>query len=58
MSELDVVINQIEALRLSTIEVQEDKSYTNSEVVAACHELHAALDRYQGIMMRIEDEVK
>ena len=58
MSELDILINQIEELRLSTIEVQEDKSYTNPEVVAACHELHAALDRYQGIMMRIEDEVK
>lgn len=58
MSELDVIINQIHELRLSTIKIQEDQSYTNPEVVAACHELHAALDRYQGILMRIEAEVK
>ena len=53
MPELDKVINQIKELRLSTINVQKDKSYTNPEVVAACHELHTALDRYQGILMRI-----
>lgn len=39
MSELDKIISQIEELRLSTINVQESKSYTDSEVVAACHEI-------------------
>ncbi|EGW41224.1 aspartyl-phosphate phosphatase Spo0E family protein [Desulfosporosinus sp. OT] len=58
MFQLDGLLNQIEELRLSTLEVQQNKSYTDPEVVAACHELHAALDRYEGIMMRIEDEVK
>ena len=57
MSELDEIINQIEELRLSTLKVQEGKSYTNSEVVAACHELHANLDRYQGMLMRIEEQL-
>jgi len=55
MFELDQLIRQIEELRSSTIKVQEDKYYTDPEVVAACHELHAALDRYQGILMRIEN---
>ena len=58
MSELDELINQIEELRLSTIKVQEDRYHTDQEVVAACHELHAALDRYQGMLMRIEKEDK
>ncbi|HWQ41820.1 MAG TPA: aspartyl-phosphate phosphatase Spo0E family protein [Desulfosporosinus sp.] len=58
MSELDGLINQIEELRSSTIKVQEDKYYTDPEVVAACHELHTALDRYQGMLMRIEKEDK
>ena len=56
MSELDEIIKQIGELRLSTIKVQEDKSYTDPEAVAACHELHAALDRYQGMLKRIEEE--
>ncbi len=56
MSELDELINQIEGLRLSTIKVQEDKSYIDPEVVAACHELHTALDRYQGMLIRMEKE--
>ena len=56
MFELDKIENQIEALRLSTIKVQEDKSSTDPEVVAACHELHTALDRYQGILMRIKED--
>ena len=54
MSELDGLINQIEELRSSTIKVQEDNYYTDPEVVAACHELHTALDRYQGMLTRIE----
>ena len=54
MSALDELINQIEELRLSTINAQEDKYYTDPEVVAACHELHVTLDRYQGMLMRIE----
>ena len=58
MSELDELIKQIEKLRSSTINVQEDKSYTDSEVVAACHELHTTLDRYQGMLMRIEEQDK
>ncbi|ODA39194.1 aspartyl-phosphate phosphatase Spo0E family protein [Desulfosporosinus sp. BG] len=52
MFQLDGLLNQIGDLRLSTLEVQQNKSYTDPEVVAACHELHAALDRYEGIMMR------
>lgn len=56
MFELDKIENQIEELRLSTIKVQEDKSSTDPEVVAACHELHTALDRYQGILMRIKED--
>jgi len=52
----DFKLNQIEGLRSSTIKVQEVKSSTIPEVVAACHELHTALDRYQGILMRIEEE--
>lgn len=56
MSELEEIIKQIEELRLSTIKVQDDKSNTNPEVVAACHELHANLDRYQGMLMRIEED--
>jgi len=58
MSELNGLINQIEELRTSTIKVQEDKYYTDPEVVAACHELHTALDRYQGMLTRIEKEDK
>ncbi|MCO1604065.1 aspartyl-phosphate phosphatase Spo0E family protein [Desulfosporosinus nitroreducens] len=58
MSELDEIVNQIEELRSSTIKVKEDKCYTNLEVVAACHELHTALDRYQGILMRVKEEDK
>jgi len=57
MSELDEIINQIEELRISTIKVQERKSFANPEVVAACHELHANLDRYQGMLMRIEEQL-
>ncbi len=53
MSELDELIKQIEELRSSTINVQEGKSHTDPEVVDACHELHSALDRYQGMLMRI-----
>ncbi|WP_242865711.1 aspartyl-phosphate phosphatase Spo0E family protein [Desulfosporosinus sp. HMP52] len=56
VSNLDEIVNRIEELRSRTIRIQEDKSYTNPEVVAACHELHSILDRYQGIIMRIEDK--
>lgn len=56
LSELDEIIKQIGELRLSTIKVQENKSYTDPEAVVACHELHAALDRYQGMLKRIEEE--
>lgn len=56
MSELDELIKQIEDLRISTIKVQEDKYLSDSEVVAACHELHTALDRYQGMLVRIEED--
>ncbi|SDH60391.1 aspartyl-phosphate phosphatase Spo0E family protein [Desulfosporosinus hippei] len=56
MSNLDEIVNRIEELRSRTIRIQEDKSYTDPEVVAACHELHSILDRYQGIIMRIEDK--
>ncbi|MDP4126250.1 MAG: aspartyl-phosphate phosphatase Spo0E family protein [Bacillota bacterium] len=56
MSELDEIVNQIEDLRSSTIKVQEYKSSTDPEAVAACHELHTALDRYQGILMRIIED--
>ena len=52
MSDLEELIKQIVELRLSTNRVQEGKSYTDPEVVAACHELHSALDRYQGMLMR------
>ncbi|MBC2724254.1 aspartyl-phosphate phosphatase Spo0E family protein [Desulfosporosinus sp.] len=55
MSELDKVVDQIEKLRSSTIKVQEDKSSDDPEAVAACHELHTALDRYQEILMRIQE---
>jgi len=58
LSELDEIVNQIEELRSSTIKVKEEKCSTNPEVVAACHELHTALDRYQGILMRVEEEDK
>lgn len=58
MSELDELIKQIGELRLSTINVKDGKSYTDPEVVAACQELDAALDRYQGMLMRIEKEDK
>ncbi|SHI77503.1 aspartyl-phosphate phosphatase Spo0E family protein [Desulfosporosinus lacus] len=58
MPELDKIVNQIEELRSSTIKVKEDKCCTNPEVMAACHELHTALDRYQGILMRVEEEDK
>jgi len=56
MSELDKVINQIEELRSSTIKVQEDQSSTDPEATAACHELHTALDRYQEILMRVNED--
>lgn len=56
MFELDEIVNQIEELRSRTIKIQEDKSSTDPEVVAACHELHTALDRYQGILMRIKED--
>jgi len=56
VSELDEIVNQIEELRSSTIKIREDKSSTDPEVVAACHELHTALDRYQGILMRINED--
>jgi len=56
VSELNEIVNQMEELRSSTIKVQEDKSSTNPEVVAACHELHTALDRYQEILMRIKED--
>lgn len=58
MSGLDGLMNQIKEMRISTLKVQEDKSFTDPEVVAACHELHTALDRYQGMLMRIEEEDK
>ena len=54
MSDLEEIIKQVRELRLSTNKVQEGKSYTDPEVVAACHELHTALDRYQGILMRMK----
>lgn len=57
MPELDKIIDQIKELRLSTIKAQEIKSYTDPEFVAACHELHANLDRYQGMLMRIKEGV-
>ncbi|WP_148265286.1 aspartyl-phosphate phosphatase Spo0E family protein [Desulfosporosinus orientis] len=56
MSELDKIVNQIAELRASTIQVQENFSSAGPETVAACHELHTALDRYQGILMRIKKE--
>lgn len=56
MSELDKIVNQIEELRSSTIKVQKYNSSTDPEAVAACHELHTALDRYQGILIRIKDD--
>ena len=56
MFEFNEIVNQIEELRSSTLKVQEDKSSTDPEVVAACHELHTALDRYQGILMRIKED--
>lgn len=56
MSELDKIVNQIKELRSSTIKVQKDNSFTDPETVAACHELHSALDRYQGILMRIMED--
>ena len=52
MSELTKIINQIEALRSSTLEAQYQAT-ADSEAAAACHELHSALDRYQEILMRI-----
>ncbi|MGC7871973.1 aspartyl-phosphate phosphatase Spo0E family protein [Desulfosporosinus sp. SYSU MS00001] len=56
MSELDNIVGQIGKLRSSTIKVQKDNnSYADPETVAACHELHTALDRYQGILMRIKE---
>lgn len=58
MSELEELIKKIEDLQISTIKVKEGKSYTDPEVVAACQELDAALDRYQGMLMRIEEEDK
>jgi hypothetical protein len=56
VSELDKIINQIKELRSSTIEVQKNNSFTDPETVAACHELHTALDRYQGILARIMED--
>ena len=56
MSELNEIVNQIEELRSSTIRVQDNKSSTDPEAVAACHELHTALDRYQEILMRIKED--
>ncbi|WP_088224931.1 aspartyl-phosphate phosphatase Spo0E family protein [Desulfosporosinus sp. FKB] len=56
MSELDRITNQIKELRSSTIEVQKNNSFTDPETVAACHELHTALDRYQGILTRIMED--
>ena len=56
--ELEGLIKQIKELRLSTINVKESKSDTDPEAVAACQELDAALDRYQGMLMRIEKEDK
>lgn len=56
VSELDKIINQIKELRSSTINVQKNNSFTDPETVAACHELHTALDRYQGILMRIKED--
>lgn len=53
MSELAEIINQIEGLRSSTLEAQQHQAAADPEAAAACHELHTALDRYQGILMRI-----
>ena len=53
MSKLDEIVNQIEELRSSTLKVQEHKDYSDPETIAACHELHTALDRYQGILLRL-----
>lgn len=58
MTELEGLIRQIEELRLNTINVKECKSNADPEVVAACQELDATLDRYQGMLMRIEKEDK
>ena len=56
MSELDQIIGQIKELRSSTIKVQKYNATANPEILAACHELHTALDRYQGILMRTKDD--
>ena len=56
MSELDKIVSQIEELRSSTIKAQKYNSTSDPETVAACHELHTALDRYQGILMRIKED--
>lgn len=57
MSELDNIVIQIKELRSSTIKVQKNAfSIADPETVAACHELHAALDRYEGILRRINDK--
>lgn len=56
VSELDKIVNQIKELRLSTIKVQKYNSSADPEILAACHELHTALDRYQGILMRIIED--
>ena len=56
MSELDKIVHQIEELRSSTIKVKKDNSSTDQETVAACQELHTALDRYQGILLRIKED--
>lgn len=56
VSELDKIVNQIEELRSSTIKVQKNNFSADPETVAACHELHTALDRYQGILTRIIED--
>ncbi len=53
MSELEKLINQIE-LRSRMINIKEDRSYTDPEVITASQELDAVLNKYQEMVMENE----
>lgn len=52
MTEFEKLQKKIEELRLKMVEVQEGKSFTDPEVVAASQELDSALNEYHEMITR------
>lgn len=56
MTEFEKLQKKIEELRLKMVEVQEGKSFTDPEVVAASQELDSALNEYHEMITRRADK--